>query len=327
MLYFVGYPPNQASWTGNFTRAVREELTGLRIPFVELPPYDWTGATAPKREYLKINSKPEDAWLIGWAQSSLIELIKHKQGRKYGLVVGLTESHFDPLIFTGEVSGFRERQRLNAYDRLFANSRWCGDCISRAYPELAGRVAVTGFPFDFSLFENYLHLPKEENLVVFNQRFALEKLHVLEVEAARLLIKKGFRVQHLSGIPAEKLQQKNPLLGPLLDTAQQIGLEFVYSPGKDEYHRNLAKASFVLTTSIADMLPSSLIEAIYIGAVPVAPRAFCFPEFVHRDNLYTPYDLEEVLSIVAAKPRRKHRIHQYSKKKVIRCMLKEMARL
>jgi hypothetical protein len=67
--------------------------------------------------------------------------------------------------------------------------------------------------------------------------------------------------------------------------------------------------------------------SIRLPVIYVAPRAFCFPEFVHRDNLYTPYDLEEVLSIVTAKPRRKHRINQYSKEKVVRCMLKEMALL
>jgi hypothetical protein len=63
--------------------------------------------------------------------------------------------------------------------------------------------------------------------------------------------------------------------------------------------------------------------SIRLPVIYVAPRAFCFPEFVHRDNLYTPYDLEEVLSIVTAK----HRINQYSKEKVVRCMLKEMALL
>jgi len=324
MLYFIGYPPNEGNWTGNFTNSVRNEFQRLHVPFTELPPCDWVGATAPKSEYLKINSAHDDVWFISWAQSSIIEFIKNKPGKKFGLVVGLTEKHLDPLVLCNKAELLRERHRLNMYDKVFANSFWCRDCIISAYPEMAGRIAVTGFPFDFTIFNQYKRIPKEDNLVVFNQRFALEKLHLLELETALLLVNKGFKVKHLSGIPRNILLQNKPMLRPLLERSDQIGLEFIYNSTKHEYHRNLAKASVVITTSIADMLPSSLIEAICLGAVPVAPRAFCFPEFVHKDNLYTPYDLTEIISITTSKPYRKHSIEQYTKERVLRNFLLEM---
>jgi hypothetical protein len=322
IIYFVGYHDAEDSWTGCFTRAVRSELLRLQVEFTELPPFDWRGPGAPTKQYLQIRSSAEDIWLIGWAQSELIELVAAKGGRKFGLVVGLTAGHLDPLALTR--AAVNERRRLALYDGIFANSEWCKICICRAYPEVAARVVVTGFPFDYQALHTYLQQPKERDLVVFNQRFALEKLHILEIEAARLLSALGFRVHHLSGVTEERLLRGNPSLGPLLDGARQRGLQFIHNPDKHTYLSNLAKAATVVTTPVADMLPVALVEAIYLGTVPVAPRSLCFPEFVHPDNLYAPYDLMEIVDIVQRQPQRCHSIEQYAKEIVVARMLAEM---
>jgi len=297
-------------------------LLRLGLGFTELPPFDWWGPAAPVKQYLQVRSTADDVWLIGWAQSELIELVAAKDGRKFGLVVGLAAGHLDPLALAGET--VNERQRLGLYDKIFANSEWCKACISSAYPEIAGKVVVTGFPMDYRVLLPYRQVPKEDDLVVFNQRFALEKLHILELEVARLLAGQGFRVQHLSGLTEEELIRSNPALGPLLAGARQRGLQFVYNPDKHTYLLNLAKAATVITTPVADMLPVSLIEAIYLRAVPVAPRTLCFPEFVHPDNLYTPYDLTEVTDIVMSQLKREHQIGQYAREVVVGRMLAEM---
>jgi hypothetical protein len=324
MLYFIGYEDSQDNWTGNFTEAVKEELVRRGIPFRILPPYNWRGPSMLLREYLQIESYDDDQWFFGWAHSPLIELLAHKKGRKYGLVVGLTKFHFDPLIFVGAEHDIRERQRLAIYDKIFTVSHWCKSCIIRAYPFLQKKLVYTGFPHDFKIYESYRRIAKEPDLIVFNQRFALERLPVLELETARMLIECGFRVQHLTGTAPEIIKQNYPSMASLLRETEQIGLIFVHNATKDEYHRNLAKASVVITTSIADMLPASLIEAIYLGAVPVAPREFCFPEFVHNDNLYTPYDLREIIALAKTKPKRHHNIEQFSKEKVVETFIMEM---
>lgn len=327
MLYFMGYTDSPGNWTGNFTRAVRRELEIRKIPYVELPPFDWYTQNADTNCYLNIESKPDDVWFISWAQSPIIELIKHKKGRKFGLVVGLTAMPFEPAVLWEAEENINEEERLHAYDNIFANSHWCKECICRYYPKLANRVIVTGFPVDYHIYEPYRHIPKEKNLVVFNQRFALEKLHILELEVAHHLIGRGYRVMHLSGISENELATHSTTVRAFLIRTKQIGMEFLYNPTKEAYHRNLARASFVITTSIADMLPSSLIEAIYLGAIPVAPNNLCFPEFVHKDNLYTPYDIKEILEIVSRKPTREHSIKKYSKEIVIKKFLKEMGLL
>ena len=302
-------------------RSIRTELLTLNVPFVELPPYDWNGSKASIRDSLRVASTKNDTWLIGWAHSQVIEYIKHKQGRKYGLVVGVMAGHFDPLNMRINTKVLCERERLSQYDGLFAVSRWCRDCLIRAYPEFADKVAVTGFPLDFTAYEPYQGRAKEPGLVVFNQRFSHERLPQLELEAAAILSCKGYRVRHLSGSTRKQITRRSPSLGPLLAQAENYGLEFCVNHTKDAYLKNLAMAEVVITTSIADTLSVAMIEAVLLGAVPVAPRAFCFPEYIHSENLYTPYDLAEITGIVQEKPLQKHTIAQYSKEQVIRNML------
>jgi len=158
--------------------------------------------------------------------------------------------------------------------------------------------------------------------VVFNQRFCVEKLHFVEVEVGRRLVQEGYRVSHLSGWSWEDVIYHLPESRALLTELSRVGVKWVHNPTKDVYHRRLAAASVVVTTSIADMLPNSLLEAVYLGVVPVAPRGLCFGEFIHPDNLYTPYDVNEIVSKVVESPIREHRIEQYAKETVMDRVLK-----
>ncbi len=324
MLYFMGLNDSEGNWTGSFTAAVRSELVRRGVSFRELPPYDWYADGLALGPVLRVRSRPSDSWFISWAQSPLIELIRDMPGRKYGLVVGLTAMPFEPAVLMEAAEGLRERERLSLYDGIFVNSQWCRECLCRAYPELASRVVVTGFPFDYRVYDRYVEVPRDPELVVFNQRFALEKLHIIEVEVARRLVERGYRVQHFSGTPAAALSRWSVSTRQLLKIAERVGLELVHNPDKDTYHERLASAAVVVTTSIADMLPSSLIEAVYMGAVPVAPDAMCFPEFIHQDNLYTPYDIEEIISLVEEAPVREYSITGYDKSRVVGRFLEEM---
>ena len=325
MFYFMGLNETSHSWTGNFTNAVRKELQRKNVPFRLLPPLDWQSTDASiVQKYQEINSSQSDSWLIGWAQSPAIEFIKDKPGHKFGMVVGLTAMPFEPAVLYGTAEMLREPQRLQLYDRLFVNSHWCKQCLIRSYPDLKDKVIVTGFPVDFNIYEKYLDQDKKDNLVVFNQRFAPEKLHVLEVELTRRLKALGYQVQHLTGVKPSRMMRYSSEMSMLMRRATEAGLEWLYNPTKSLYHQRLAKASTVVTTSIADMLPLSLIEAIYLRAVPVAPAHMCFVEFVHADNLYTPYDLNEVLSVVQQRPDKKHNIQQYRSERVVQRFLEEM---
>ncbi len=324
MLYFMGYTDNEGNWTGNFTRAMRNELNKRQIPFLEIPPFDWYTANPAIDYYKGINSKNEDIWLFGWAQTPAMEILKDKPGKKFGIVVGSTASPFEPANLWGTTSWCNERFRLGQYDKIFAVSKWCSNVITKAYPELQGRVEVTGFPIEYNIYDPYKKIEKIENLVIFNQRLTTEKLHIIEVELSRRLVAKGYKVQHLSGVSREDLSQQSSTLAALLQIMDKSGIEFIHNTVKETYHTNLARASIVVTTSIADMLPNSMLEAIYLNLVPVAPRNLCFPEFIHNDNLYTPYDLDEMQEVIDKRPMREHPIMQFSLELVVEKYLKLM---
>jgi hypothetical protein len=205
MLYFMGYNDNEGNWTGNFNKAVRNVLANRNISYTELPPFDWDTTDAPLDYYRSIDSSENDIWFIGWAQSPIIESIQYKKGRKFGIVVGAVANPFEPSVLMEGSQYINERYRLGLYDKIFAVSDWCKQTLISAYPEIQHKVISTGFPIDYGIYDQYKNYEKQPNLVVFNQRFAFEKLNIIEIELSRKLIGMGYRVQHLSGHPYESL--------------------------------------------------------------------------------------------------------------------------
>lgn len=314
MLYYVGYSAVAGGWTGDFNRSVTGELDRWAVRYMQLPPYDWAVNNPPLAFYRNFASKPDDVWLVGWAQSPVIDLIRSKPGRKFGFAAGLTAIPFEPARLFGHL--LHERDRLGCYDGIFLPSEWSAGQARRHYPELGRRLIVTGFPVDFEMLFPYRWERKIDGLVVFNQRFAVEKLPALEIELAGRLTAKGHRVWHLSEQPPQAIVRQGPEFAGLLAAARDAGVRLVYNPTKHIYYRRLAMAQVVVTTSLADTLSVSLVEGIALGAAPVAPRAMAFPEYVHPDNLYSPYDLGEIERLVRDPPRRPHRIYQHCRQRV-----------
>ncbi len=316
MIYFLTYPESEGHWQGMYNEAVTSELARCGLEYRKIVvDYFSPSCHTVLNEVQYIRSKVDDVWLLAWAQNPLIELIEHKPGLKCGHVHGLCCFPFEPAVLAGV--DLKEKTRFGYYDCLFLNSRWSYENAMRAYPEHAHRFVITGFPMDYGKLDPYRETPKEQDLVVFNQRFALERAPSLVIELARLLGQKGYRVRQLSGEPESRIAARSPDLGRLLRAGRAVGLDFVFNATKDEYHHRLAQASVVITTSLCDNLPVALLEAIYLGLVPAAPRSLCFPEFVHPDNLYAPFHLEQVVNLVVDRPVRPHAVTQFAKEKVM----------
>jgi glycosyltransferase involved in cell wall biosynthesis len=316
MIYFITYPDSQGHWQGLYNDAVTGEFEARGLEHRKIVvDYFSPGCTEVLKEIQFMHTTSDDIWLFAWAQNPLIEAVEQKPGRKFGHVHGLGCFVFEPSVLLGV--DLREDVRFGYYERVFLNSEWSYRNAVQAYPSHEDKFLITGFPMDYQKLDPYRGIQKDERLVVFNQRFALERNPTLVVELARLLTQKGHRVAQLSGDAADTLARRYPDLGRLLRAGSRAGLEFVHNPTRDEYLRRLAASSVVITTSLCDNLPVAMLEAVYLSIVPVAPRAFCFPEFVHPDNLYSPYLLDEIVRIVEAAPVRAHRIGQYGKEKVI----------
>ncbi|MFO8061160.1 MAG: hypothetical protein R6U70_10970 [Bacillota bacterium] len=323
MLYFVTYPGWDGHWHKYYNQAVCSELKRHGIEYLQIvTDYTSPDIESSLRKLQEIRSSTRDVWLFSMAQNPAIDLVEHRAGRKYGHIHGLTCFPFEPAVLQGV--DLQENRRFAHYDGLFLSSRWSYDNAVRSYDEHAGRFVLTGFPMDYSVYEPYLDVQKDENLVAFNQRFSCERLPLIEIEVARQLISSGYEVWHLHAQDERMVAAICPRARRLREIGMRVGLQFVANATKEQYHQNLARAATVVTTSICDNLPVSLIEAIYLGAVPIAPDAMCFPEIVHRDNLYSPYELAQILRLVRCRPKRHHSITGLAKEAVVERYIEAM---
>lgn len=323
MIYFITCPEWDGHWHKYYNKGICSEFSIRGIPYSKII-VDFKSPNISKdvKEIQRINSKEDDIWLFSMAQNPIIDLVEWKPGRKYGHIHNLGCFLFDPTVMEGIDT--QEKRRLDYYDKLFFSSMWSLKSADFTYNNLTDRFVLTGFPLDYAIYEEYKSVPKDSKLIVFNQRFSWERLPQLELELGINLIKRGYRVQHLYAPLENERISNDGTLERLKSLGQLNGIEFIPNPSKEGYHKDLAKASFVITTSICDNLPVAILEAVYLGAVPIAPCSMCFPEFIHRDNLYTPYNLEEIIELVNERPVRNHNIDQYRIDKVISEYLKAM---
>ncbi len=316
MLHFVIYPDTEGNWHKYYNRAVCSELQRHGIHYRRLITNFYSNSIRSTLHRIqKMNTSNDDIWLFSTAQNPAIEVVEHKPGRKFGHVHNLECMRFETSRLHGV--SLNEKHRLGLYHGVFFSSSWALKKAQSCYPQLADRFRLTGFPMDYEVYQPYRYIDKNPKLVVFNQRLACERLAPLEIEIAAELTNLGYEVQHLYHSGTGLSWAACPLAEQLRKIGKQSGIDFVSNTNKHQYHVNLAKATCVVTTSICDNLPVSLVEAIRLGAVPVAPRSMCFPEFIHSDNLYSPYHLDEIIELVENKPKRVHSISQYDKRTVV----------
>ena len=316
LLYFITYPSWEGHWHWSYNRIIETGFRqrGLAVKTI-VTDYVSSSIQEAITELQTTESTPGDIWLFSVAQNPVIELVERKPGRKFANISNLSCFPFDPARLEGV--DMEEEKRFGYYDKLFCSSQWALESAAAAYPQHRKRLVCTGFPLDFSQYEPYYHLPKRANLVVFNQRFSWERLPLIEIELARRLSARGYEIWHLYAPVAGDQVSADPRLQQLASSTQSTGLRFIPNRTKKEYLKNLAHAAVVVTTSICDNLSIAMLEAIALGAVPVAPNAMAFPEFIHPDNLYPPYDLNYIEQLVLEPPQRPHSIERYAHERVL----------
>ncbi len=161
-------------------------------------------------------------------------------------------------------------------------------------------------------------------MIVFNQRFSIDKLHIIEVYLIDILISRGFQVLHLSSEESAKQIMSDRESRALLKRALKQGLQFQVCTTKDEYYRSLAKSSTLISTSIADTLSIATLEAAALDVVPIAPKWGPFPEYLNPENLYRPYNINQIIEMTASPPKNKVDLQKYKPEKVVDIYIKTM---
>ena len=320
MLYFLTEPETENNYFGTYNAALRSEFKKRRIPYREIALYGSPYTLA--RTLSTVRSRPHDTWLLSYAHNPKIEYIAHKPGRKYAHAHGLEASLFEPAVLEGYA--LNEARAFSHYDAVFVNTNWARSLVVKRYPGLSADVVASGFPFDPGLLHDFLHVPKTGNLIAFNQRFALDKLHILEVHLAEKLISEGYHVIHLCPRKSFDHLQGERESRALFRQGKLRGLEFVINDTKTEYYENLARAQLLITTPVADTLSVGTLEAAALQAIPIAPDWGPFPEYLPPGNLYPPYNIAAIMERVANPPGCKVTWEQFLPEKVVDTYLETM---
>lgn len=67
---------------------------------------------------------------------------------------------------------------------------------------------------------------------------------------------------------------------------------------KDDYYKELCESKIQLNTSYQDYVSWTVIESTYCGCDICYPNFRSFPEFINKDRLYNPFEIESALNIL-----------------------------
>ena len=324
MIYFITEAVSGEKYFGMYQQAVRTQLMVEGVNFKEI-------SLSQSEEHVRalidiIPDEKDNIWLLSYAQNPLSQYIRDKAtGKLFGHVHGIYASLFEPARLQGYY--LDEQTTLSLYDGLFVNSQWARQLIINKYPELKHTVIVSGFPFDGTTLSAYKTTDKRENMVVFNQRFSLDKLHILQVHLADILVGLGYHPVQLMGEREfdRCMQQRHRRV--LIREARKRGMHFIVNSSKEEYYKRLARATAMITTPLAETLSVSTLEAAALNVTPIVPDFGPFTEYVSSSNRYSPYNIQNILEILFAAPCAEVQFERFHPDTVVNIYLEEMGLL
>lgn len=295
MLYFLTEQENEGGYFKIYNNNIRKLLNKREIPYKEIILY--SNEFNKNISLIKqLKSDANDIYLLSYAHNPIINYLKFLPGKKFAHAHGLEASIFEPAILLGYE--LNEEEAFSIYDGIFVNSSWAKSIIIDRYPAFEKKIIVSGFPFDPDDLKEYKSIKKEENLIVFNQRFALDKLHIIEIYLSEILTNQGFKVMHL--LPQDDLIRigRDREARVLYKEGMKRGVVFNSSKNKGEYYSKLAKAKYIITTPIAETLSLGVLEGAALDVNPIAPDWGPFPEYLNPTSLYPPYNIDKILNIL-----------------------------
>ena len=166
--------------------------------------------------------------------------------------------------------------------------------------QLRARSSVLAVPLPDRLFpenanqnNDTRHLPgKNDTLqIVWNHRHEYDKGPALLLAIVQRLVSQGlsFRL-HLLG---QRFRNEPEEFSRIRTLLAQHYTEFDIAPGIDkwlpsrkEYEQTLTQSDIVLSTALHDFQGLSILEAMALGCIPLAPAALAYPEYIDADYLY-----------------------------------------
>ncbi len=180
-------------------------------------------------------------------------------------------------------------------------------------PGIRERSEVFPVGIDFAPHGDALREPRQAHSVptlVWNHRWEYDKGPELMAEILSQLKREG--VPFRAVICGQSFKTSPPIFGELRERLGDhlVHLGFFESP--EEYWKALGTADVVLSTSKHEFFGVSVVEAMFLGCLPVLPRALSYPELLpaHLHDTFLgdgPSGLRERLRDVLQRPPVEHR--------------------
>ena len=246
--------------------------------------------------------------------SSMMDLAEFSQEAGLGDIPVVLYMHENQLTYDRErfdpELAMINWHSVRTADRVLFNSRFHLNDFFAALPRLdlepgsisavRDRSQVMPVGIDLAQLDGPSQRQSERFTVLWNHRWQADKDPARFVEA--LL---GIPDDRLHLILAGEQQPDDPQVRRLVE---QFGSRVVHAgfAPKEQYAELLRTADVVVSTALQEFFGVSIAEAMYCGAVPVAPRRLAYPELIpeqwHDQLLYSEGELAYRLLDLAGQP-------------------------
>lgn len=161
-----------------------------------------------------------------------------------------------------------------ACDEVLVGSHFHKNQILKFWPGCKDKLKVTGYPYNPSFCKTQLH--KKEDYCIWPHRICREKGLLEFLAIARALPEITFLVSSGGVIPKDNLETFKAYPNIVVKHKQT----------KAEYHTNLAKAKWFLSTAKQETFGYALHEAADSSCIIAASDKACNSEFVPQENLF-----------------------------------------
>ena len=149
-------------------------------------------------------------------------------------------------------------------DKIFCGSEFIKQDIIKKRMILPDKLEVTGFPLDLKRLDKYRN-QKKENIVLFSARNVDEKQPWL----------------------FEQMKQE---LWCSLDTPIKFINTQEKNLNKEEFYELVGKSKVMVSFALQENFGYSMLEAAYLGCMPIVPNRLVYPEMYSKDCLYDDFE-------------------------------------
>lgn len=200
-----------------------------------------------------------DLWFPGIEMVRYLDFFERKAVKIRGLLHAGSFTDTDFVRQLERWASHFETAVFDIVDKVYVGSNFSKREVCSKRLLNPNKVKVTGFPLDPNL-KKYKKNKKKKNIVIFNGRDCDEKQPWLFDRLRKLF----------------------------------TGVKFIWTQkenfSKEDYYEVLSESKVVVSFALQENFGFGILEAAYLGCIPILPRRLVYPEFFPDKYLYDRFD-------------------------------------